>query len=83
MRLGILPLFLFSGTFFPISELPNWLEPLALLSPLWHGVELARAATTGDFDALAIVVHVAFLVGVTAAGWFVGRAHIHDGRLAA
>jgi hypothetical protein len=40
---------------------------------MWHGVELARAATTGDFDALAISVHVAFLVGVTAAGWFVGR----------
>src|SRR6187200_2406957 len=47
MRVGVLPLFLFSGTFFPISQLPSWLQPLAVLSPLWHGVELARDATTG------------------------------------
>ena len=63
MRLGVLPLFLFSGTFFPISQLPGGLRPFAALSPLWHGVELARAATTGRFDALAVVVHVAVLVG--------------------
>jgi lipooligosaccharide transport system permease protein len=41
-RFGVMPLFLFSGTFFPISQLPNWLEPVAYISPLWHGVELAR-----------------------------------------
>lgn len=63
MRLGVLPLFLFSGTFFPINQLPSGLRPFAALSPLWHGVELARAATTGRFDALAVVVHVAILVG--------------------
>ena len=50
MRLGVLPLFLFSGTFFPIIQLPDGLQPIAQLSPLWHGVELARAATTGTFD---------------------------------
>ena len=43
----VFPLFLFSGTFFPISRLPDWLEPVALLSPLWHAVELCRDATTG------------------------------------
>ncbi len=48
MRLGVLPLFLFSGTFFPISQLPSGLRPLAVFSPLWHGVELARDATTGQ-----------------------------------
>jgi lipooligosaccharide transport system permease protein len=62
MRLGILPLFLFSGTFFPVSELPNWLEPLAALSPLWHGVVLARGATTGEIGSLAVVAHVAALL---------------------
>ena len=72
MRLGILPLFLFSGTFFPIDELPNWLEPLAVLSPLWHGVELARRATTADWSLLPVVGHVAFLVAIVAAGWCVG-----------
>ncbi len=72
MRLGVLPLFLFSGTFFPINQLPHALRPLAALSPLWHGVELARAATTGHFDAVAIVVHIAFLVGCIAIGAYFG-----------
>ena len=72
MRLGILPLFLFSGTFFPVSELPNWLEPLAFLSPLWHGVSLARSATTGDFEPLLSLVHIAVLVACVAAGWYAG-----------
>src|SRR3954451_23247912 len=47
MRIGVFPLFLFSGTFFPVSQLPDWLQPLALLSPLYHAVELCRMATTG------------------------------------
>ncbi|HEV7526371.1 MAG TPA: ABC transporter permease [Acidimicrobiia bacterium] len=72
MRLGVLPLFLFSGTFFPISQLPHGLRPLAAFSPLWHGVELARAATTGRFDAAAIAAHIAVLVGCTAVGAFFG-----------
>ena len=47
LRVGLLPLTLFSGTFFPISQLPHWLRLFAMASPLWHGVELARDATTG------------------------------------
>lgn len=68
MRLGILPLFLFSGTFFPISQLPSALQHLAVLSPLWHGVELARAATTDQFDLWPDLAHIAFLVACVAAG---------------
>jgi lipooligosaccharide transport system permease protein len=73
MRLGILPLFLFSGTFFPIEELPAALERLAVLSPLWHGVELARDATTGHFEAWADLGHVAFLVACVVVGAAIGR----------
>jgi lipooligosaccharide transport system permease protein len=72
MRLGILPLFLFSGTFFPVSELPEWLEPLTALSPLWHGVALARRATTGDVAFWPIVAHVSVLVAFVVAGWLAG-----------
>ena len=72
MRLGVLPLFLFSGTFFPIKQLPSGLRPLAVFSPLWHGVELARAATTGSFAAAAVVAHVAVLVVCIAAGSMFG-----------
>jgi len=69
MRIGILPLFLFSGTFFPISQLPDVLQPLCLLSPLWHGVELCRGATTGSIDFWPAVGHVAVLAACVLAGW--------------
>jgi lipooligosaccharide transport system permease protein len=46
-RLVMIPLFLFSGTFFPISQLPWGVELVARVTPLWHGVELARDATLG------------------------------------
>ena len=69
-RFGITPLFLFSGTFFPISNLPAFLQPIAWLSPLWHGVELTRGlalGTIGEAPVLALV-HVAVLATVTGAG---------------
>jgi len=71
MRLGVLPLFLFSGTFFPIEQLPDALQPLAYASPLWHGVELARSATTNSFGA-ADLGHLAVLVGCIALGLAIG-----------
>lgn len=47
--LFITPLFLLSGVFFPISDLPDVAEPIAWFTPLHHGVELVRALTlTGD-----------------------------------
>lgn len=72
MRLGVMPLFLFSGTFFPVEQLPDWAQPVALASPLWHGVELARSATTGTFDGPSVIGHVLVLVGVLALGWYAG-----------
>lgn len=67
MRVVVFPLFLFSGTFFPISRLPDWLEPIALLSPLYHAVQLCRAATTGSVIWLDAVGNV-FVLGVFI-GW--------------
>ena len=68
-RFGIVPMFLFSGTFFPVDQLPDWVEPLAVVTPLWHGVELVRAAVIPAADpALPAAVHVAVLVGVIVAG---------------
>jgi lipooligosaccharide transport system permease protein len=67
MRLGILPLFLFSGTFFPVEQLPDPVEPLVVLSPLWHGVEVARGATTGSLGVEGAMTHLGVLVALTAA----------------
>jgi lipooligosaccharide transport system permease protein len=66
-RFGIVPMFLFSGTFFPISQLPDWLEPLAAVVPLWHGVELARGMALGIPTTWPPVFHVAYLLA-----WIVG-----------
>ncbi len=46
-RFGIVPLFLFSGTFFPVSQLPDGIEWFAYATPLWHGVSLCRNFALG------------------------------------
>jgi lipooligosaccharide transport system permease protein len=69
-RWVITPLYLFSGTFFPISGLPGALQPIAWLSPLWHGVELTRGFALGTIGANppAAAAHVAVLAGLGVAG---------------
>jgi lipooligosaccharide transport system permease protein len=71
-RFGVMPLFLFSGTFFPVSQLPGSLRVLSVISPLWHGVELCRGATTGSIDPWAALAHIAVLAACVAAGWLWG-----------
>jgi lipooligosaccharide transport system permease protein len=61
-RFVILPMFLFSGTFFPVSRLPLPLEWLAYVTPLWHGVDLARELTLGHVHLLRAAAHVAYLL---------------------
>ena len=68
MRFGVVPLFLFSGTFFPVEQLPDWIEPLAVVTPLWHGVELCRSLCLGEASLLASLGHVAYLVVFVAVG---------------
>jgi lipooligosaccharide transport system permease protein len=69
-RFVITPLFLFSGVFFPVSRLPDWIEPLAWLTPLFHGVAITRGLTMGSLEPAASVVHAAYLVAmVTAGAW--------------
>jgi lipooligosaccharide transport system permease protein len=69
-RFGITPLYLFSGTFFPIESLPEQVRWIAWLLPLWHGVDLARAlslGTVGDAP-LVQIAHVLILAGCAIAG---------------
>ncbi|HEX7221662.1 MAG TPA: ABC transporter permease [Candidatus Limnocylindrales bacterium] len=69
-RFGITPLFLFSGTFFPIESLPEIIRPLAWLSPLWHGVDLTRGLVLGTWDEqpLLMLAHLGILVAIVAVG---------------
>ncbi len=69
-RFGITPLFLFSGTFFPIEQLPEQIQWIAWLLPLWHGVDLARSLSLGTVmeDPLVQVAHVVILSVMAVAG---------------
>jgi lipooligosaccharide transport system permease protein len=71
-RFVILPMFLFSGTFFPISSLPAPLEVIAWLTPLWHGVTLCRDLTLGNVSA-ADLLHLAYLLACLGAGLVAAR----------
>ena len=73
-RLGIMPMFLFSGAFFPVSNLDEPLQWVAKLTPLWHGVELCRMGALGVWDS-SMLVHVAYLLVIAALGfsWGVRR----------
>lgn len=70
LRFGILPMFLFSGTFFPIGQLPGWMQVVARVTPLWHGVELCRSLVLGRATAAGSVGHVAYLAVWVVAGWW-------------
>jgi lipooligosaccharide transport system permease protein len=69
-RFGITPLFLFSGTFFPVDQLPAILQPIAWVTPLFHGVALTRGLSLGvaGEEPIAMAVHIAYLVTLTVVG---------------
>jgi lipooligosaccharide transport system permease protein len=72
--LGITPMFLFSGLFFPFNELPGWVEVVAWFMPLYHLVEITRGLATdpaiwsilGNAVWLAALTAVLFVVPVRA-----------------
>jgi lipooligosaccharide transport system permease protein len=77
LNLAILPMFLFSATFFPLSTYPDWLEWVVQATPLYHGIDLLRSLTTGTVGP-GQLVNVAYLtalglVGMAIAGRRVER----------
>jgi lipooligosaccharide transport system permease protein len=70
MRFVITPMFLFSGTFFPLTQLPIYLQWIGWISPLWHGTELGRVLAYGALEPTWLTVtHVLYLVALTVFGW--------------
>jgi lipooligosaccharide transport system permease protein len=63
MQLAIMPMFLFSGTFYPIDSYPPALQAFVQATPLYRGVHLIRALTTGTPDA-TLLVDVAYLMAM-------------------
>lgn len=70
LRVIVMPLTLFSGTVFPLTQLPVYLQWIGWISPIWHGSELARQFSYGPTEPLWLsVVHVGYLVVLAAVGW--------------
>jgi lipooligosaccharide transport system permease protein len=68
-RFVILPMFLFSGIFFPVSQLPRAFELVAHATPLWNGVALCRQLSLGDVAHWSAAYHLGFLLVWTTAGF--------------
>lgn len=75
VQLVIMPLFLFSATFFPLEVYPPLVRPLVQLSPLYHGTAMLRALTLGTAD-WTVLGHAAFLVVMTAVGMIVATRRL-------
>lgn len=68
IRFVLIPMFLFGGAFFPIDQLPDWIQPVAYVTPLWHGIELCRGFVIDGIDPGPIGVHLAVIGVYVAAG---------------
>lgn len=67
-RFVVIPMFLFSGVFFPLEQLPGWMQAIAKATPLWHAVGLARRVSLGTPTPWPATTHLAVLVVATLAG---------------
>jgi len=78
MRCVFTPMFLFSGTFYPLAATPVWLQPIGWVSPLWHASELGRAASYGTTDpGWLVALRLGYLVALGGLGlWLARRAFV-------
>ena len=73
-RFIINPLFLFSGTFFPLTQLPEPLQVIAWLTPLFHGVQLVRGSILGTLEPLPALLNLTYLLVMFGIGaWLAER----------
>jgi lipooligosaccharide transport system permease protein len=72
-RFVVIPMTLFAGTFFPVSALPAFVQPIAWVTPLWHGTELARGAALGTLSFWPAVGSLAYLVAMLVVGIMLTR----------
>lgn len=76
-RFVLMPMTLFTGAFFPVSQLPDWLLPVVWLTPAWHGIELARGAAFGTLGFLPALGHTVYLAVMVAVGMVLAARFFH------
>lgn len=67
LNFWMLPLFLFSGTFYPITIYPEWLQAIIMATPLWQAIAMMRGLAFGVFD-LGLLVHVLYFAVLAVVG---------------
>ncbi len=75
-RFVVMPMFLFAGTFYPLTAMPGYLQWIGWISPMWHGTQLARAVSFGlPLTGAEVALHVGFLLALLTLGtWLTVRA---------
>jgi lipooligosaccharide transport system permease protein len=76
-RFVVVPMGLFAGTYFPIDRLPEWAQVVAVLTPLWHGTQLARGAALGTWELLPSLGHLGYLLLWAAVGVWLACRRFH------
>lgn len=72
-RFVIFPLYMLSGTFFAVGQLPAWLRDIAYVSPLWQGADLCRTLSLGTATTTSTLTHISYLGALTIAGTAAAR----------
>jgi lipooligosaccharide transport system permease protein len=73
-RFVFIPMFLFSGTFYPLESLPFWMQWIGWISPLWHATQLGRGVTYGrPEEPWMIAVHLVYLAALAIIGYAIAR----------
>jgi lipooligosaccharide transport system permease protein len=76
IQLVVVPLFLFSGTFYPVDTYPTWLQWIVEVTPLYQGVVLCRGFATGSFVPWEMLVAVAYLAAMGTLGMWVASRRL-------
>lgn len=75
-RFVIVPLFLFGGAFYPLDSMPAFVQWIAAVAPLSHGVSVARSLASGSADAAAFAAHLAYLSAWSLVGGVVAERRL-------
>ncbi|HEU0288006.1 MAG TPA: ABC transporter permease [Nocardioidaceae bacterium] len=76
IQLVVVPLFLFSGTFYPVDTYPGWLQWIVEITPLYQGVVLCRGFATGSFVPWEMLVAVGYLAAMGTLGMWVASRRL-------
>jgi lipooligosaccharide transport system permease protein len=69
INISLLPIFLFSGSFYPLSVFPDWAQIIIKTLPLWHAIEMVRNLSLGIVN-LSLLGHIAYFVVMVVVGLF-------------